>query len=87
MSDNVRVSRSVVNERFDISPDVIAQFCRHHFRRLALFGSVLLDEFGPDSDIDVLVEFDVGCSVSRAWSMSSQKSPAAERSKYGHPRT
>lgn len=33
-------------------------FCRrHHIRRLALFGSVLRDDFRPDSDVDVLVEF------------------------------
>lgn len=37
----------------------IADFCRrHHVRRLALFGSVLRDDFGPDSDVDILVEFD-----------------------------
>ena len=37
----------------------LAAFCRrHHIRRLALFGSVLRDDFGPDSDIDVLVEFE-----------------------------
>jgi predicted nucleotidyltransferase len=36
-------------------------FCRrHHIRRLAVFGSVLRDDFGPDSDIDVLVEFEPG---------------------------
>ncbi len=33
---------------------------RHHVRRLALFGSVLREDFGPDSDVDVLVEFEVG---------------------------
>ena len=34
-------------------------FCRrHHLRKLSLFGSVLRDDFGPDSDVDVLVEFD-----------------------------
>jgi predicted nucleotidyltransferase len=39
----------------------IAEFCRErHIRRLALFGSVLRDDFGPDSDIDVLVEFEPG---------------------------
>jgi uncharacterized protein len=39
--------------------DRIAEFCqRHHIRRLALFGSVLRADFQPDSDIDVLVEFD-----------------------------
>lgn len=39
----------------------IAEFCRQHYiRRLAVFGSVLSDDFGPESDIDVLVEFDPG---------------------------
>ena len=39
----------------------IAEFCRrHHIRKLALFGSVLRDDFGPDSDVDVLVEFETG---------------------------
>ncbi len=37
----------------------MAAFCqRHHIRRLAFFGSVLRDDFRPDSDIDVLVEFE-----------------------------
>jgi uncharacterized protein len=31
---------------------------RYHVRRLALFGSVLRDDFRPDSDVDVLVAFD-----------------------------
>ena len=39
----------------------IAEFCqRHHVRKLALFGSVLRDDFGPESDVDVLVEFEPG---------------------------
>lgn len=39
----------------------LAEFCReHHIRRLALFGSVLRGDFGPDSDVDVLVEFQPG---------------------------
>ena len=39
--------------------DKIAEFCRrHHIRKLALFGSVLRDDFGPESDLDVLVEFE-----------------------------
>lgn len=39
----------------------IAEFCRkRHIHRLALFGSVLRDDFGPDSDVDVLVEFEPG---------------------------
>jgi uncharacterized protein len=41
--------------------DRIADFCqRHHIRRLALFGSVLRDDFRAESDIDVLVEFEPG---------------------------
>jgi len=45
--------------RIKIPQDKIADFCRrHHIRRLSLFGSVLRDDFGPESDVDVLVEFD-----------------------------
>lgn len=47
-----------------IPKDEIAAFCqRHRIRRLALFGSVLRDDFGPDSDVDVLVEFEPGTSM------------------------
>ncbi|MBN1120700.1 MAG: nucleotidyltransferase family protein [Anaerolineae bacterium] len=50
-----------MEQAIDISKTEIAAFCdRHHIRRLALFGSVLRDDFGPDSDIDVLVEFEPG---------------------------
>lgn len=43
----------------EIPKDRIAEFCRrNHIRRLALFGSVLRDDFGPESDVDVLVEFE-----------------------------
>jgi hypothetical protein len=39
--------------------DELVAFCeRHHLRRMWLYGSVLGDEFTPDSDIDILVEFD-----------------------------
>lgn len=45
--------------RREVSKDRIADFCRrHHIRRLSFFGSVLREDFRPDSDIDVLVEFD-----------------------------
>ena len=37
----------------------IAEFCRQRgIRRLAFFGSVIRDDFRPDSDVDVLVEFE-----------------------------
>lgn len=43
----------------DIPHEKIAEFCQqHHIRKLSLFGSVLRDDFRPDSDVDVLVEFD-----------------------------
>ena len=44
----------------EIDKQKLADFCkRSHIRRLALFGSVLRDDFGPESDVDVLVEFEV----------------------------
>src|SRR5574340_385044 len=39
----------------------IAAFCKkHHIRKLSFFGSVVRDDFGPESDVDVLVEFEEG---------------------------
>jgi predicted nucleotidyltransferase len=47
--------------KLEIPENQIAEFCRrNHIRQLALFGSVLRDDFNPDSDIDVLVEFEPG---------------------------
>lgn len=44
-----------------INPETLAEFCRkHHIRKLSLFGSVLREDFQPDSDVDVLVEFEPG---------------------------
>jgi hypothetical protein len=49
------------NARIPIPKELIDDFCRrHHIRKLALFGSVLRDDFRPDSDVDVLVEFEPG---------------------------
>jgi uncharacterized protein len=43
----------------EVDKDEIAAFCRkHHLTKFAFFGSVLTDDFGPDSDIDVLFEYD-----------------------------
>jgi len=43
----------------DISKEKIAEFCRrNHIRRFAFFGSALRADFRPDSDIDILVEFE-----------------------------
>ena len=47
--------------RIDIPREEIAEFCRRNrVRRLALFGSVIRDDFTPQSDVDVLVEFEPG---------------------------
>ncbi len=44
--------------------EAVAEFCRRHqIRRLSLFGSILRKDFGPESDIDVLVEFERGARV------------------------
>jgi len=45
----------------EIPKDAIAEFCRRNrIRRLSLFGSILRDDFRPDSDVDFLVEFEPG---------------------------
>jgi uncharacterized protein len=47
--------------RISVDREKIAEFCRrHHISRLSLFGSVLREDFGPASDVDVLVEFEPG---------------------------
>ncbi|MDP2974672.1 MAG: nucleotidyltransferase family protein [Anaerolineales bacterium] len=47
--------------KIEIPKKELAEFCRrNHIRKLALFGSVLRDDFRPDSDVDVLVEFEPG---------------------------
>ncbi len=53
-----------MNAKLNIPKEKIADFCRrNHIRRLAFFGSVLRDDFGPDSDVDVLVEFETRARV------------------------
>jgi len=50
--------------QIDIPKEDIADFCRRNrIRRLALFGSVLHGDAKPDSDVDVLVEFEPGVRV------------------------
>jgi predicted nucleotidyltransferase len=49
----------MVARNLSITDEQLAAFCRRrHIRRLSFFGSVLRDDFRPDSDVDVLVEFD-----------------------------
>ena len=50
-----------MSARIPVDRRKIADFCRrHHIRKFALFGSVLRDDFRPDSDVDVLVIFEPG---------------------------
>ncbi len=50
-----------MSARIQMDSERIADFCRRHqIRRLSLFGSVLRDDFRPDSDVDFLVEFEEG---------------------------
>lgn len=54
----------MVYGNLDISADAIRDFCRRNrIRKLSLFGSVLRPDFGPDSDVDVLVEFEPDAHV------------------------
>ena len=47
--------------RIEIPRDEIAEICRRHrVRRMALFGSVIRDDFTPQSDVDVLIEYEPG---------------------------
>lgn len=48
----------------DIDHERITEFCRrNHVHRLSFFGSVLCDDFSPESDVDVLVEFEPRATV------------------------
>lgn len=54
----------MIRRDFDVPREKIAAFCRRHrIRKLSLYGSALREDFGPDSDIDVLVEFEPGAEV------------------------
>ena len=50
--------------QIEIPYEKISAFCqRHHIRELAFFGSVLRQDFTPDSDVDVLIEFEADARV------------------------
>jgi predicted nucleotidyltransferase len=51
--------RGAMAAHIQLDPEFVAEFCkRNYVRKLALFGSVLTDRFRPESDVDVLVEFE-----------------------------
>ena len=52
------------NKNFPIATIEIAEFCRRHqIHKFSLFGSSVRDDFGPQSDVDVLVEFNPDARV------------------------
>jgi uncharacterized protein len=56
---NAEITDSQIFDRLGILPQQLVAFCQHHhILELSLFGSVLRDDFSPNSDIDVLVVFD-----------------------------
>lgn len=60
------MSRAILLQRLDATEQRLADFCRRwQITELALFGSVLRDDFGPDSDVDMLVTF----APSADWSL------------------
>jgi predicted nucleotidyltransferase len=51
-------------KRIAVDPEILSAVCqRHHIRRLSLFGSTLKGTARPDSDIDLLVEFEPGARI------------------------
>jgi len=53
-----------MSSQIPVDHEKLAEFCRrHHVRKLSLFGSVLREDFRPDSDVDVLVVFEPGHPV------------------------
>jgi predicted nucleotidyltransferase len=64
----VKEERGMILHGIKFPQERIAAFCRTNgIRRLALFGSVLRDDFKPGSDVDILVEFHPGVHVGLAF--------------------
>jgi predicted nucleotidyltransferase len=56
-----RIMESAVSPHISIDATMLAEFCRkYHITRLAVFGSALRGDFRPDSDVDMLVDFQPG---------------------------
>lgn len=53
------IDKTMIYKRLNLTPEKLADFCKqHHILELSLFGSILREDFRPDSDIDMLVVFD-----------------------------
>jgi predicted nucleotidyltransferase len=59
------MNTATLYSRLEITPTQLAEFCQNvQITELALFGSILRDDFRPDSDIDILVTFTPDCKIS-----------------------
>lgn len=55
----------ILYQRLDITAEQLQVFCQNaQIIELALFGSILRDDFSPESDIDILVTFAPNCKIS-----------------------
>lgn len=55
---NLQASHSKICDRLGITPAQLVEFCQQwHVAELSLFGSILRDDFRPDSDVDMLVTY------------------------------
>ena len=53
-----------MSTRVSVPEEEIADFCRrYHVRQIEVFGSTLRDDFGPESDVDVLVAFEPDAQI------------------------
>jgi uncharacterized protein len=58
------MNTDILYQRLGIAPAELEAFCQKaQIREFALFGSILRDDFRPDSDIDILVIFDPDCKI------------------------
>ena len=72
-----------ITTNITIPADALEAFCpKWRVRELALFGSVLRDDFGPDSDVDVLISFDEDAPWS-LWDLIAMQDELAEL--FGRP--
>ena len=54
----------MIEDKLRLPRNKLGAFCRrNHIRKMSLFGSALREDFGPESDVDILVEFEPGQSV------------------------
>lgn len=82
MTPELQITAPLVKNLPSLPLPAIASFCQqYHIRRLSLFGSVLRDDFGAESDIDVLVEFEPNAHI--GWEFIDIQDDLSQL--FGHP--